>query len=605
MITVDLAGETLRVNILKADTFQADLQTVKDIPGRKWNGELWEFPWYQLGDILEAFGNREILFKSDVVKDLADRLQFSLIPWRKLGSSFEEIAFTKFPKPFQERYVRINSSRNRTLCSFDQGTGKTYTSLERAKFLGVQRLLIVCPKVVCANWKAEAREVFAKEAIIYQGTKPQRAKTAQTISSEVDRPVICTYETAYEIAGMIDGGLPIFDQIIIDEAHLISNPTSKRFNETVNLVRKNKKAGIQCLTGTPMQHRIKDIWAILYILNPLVAGGYEAFTQRYMKPIRFKEVTFTLRGKNGKPIFDDKGKPLTKTVIKEIAWRPINLPKFEVLMDSISYRVKREDVVSFDDQVDTVTVELTDRQRRLYNRLCDEMMVELSEKRLNLRHVPVRLLRLLQAAEGLFNFEENNWESGKLEYIRHVLDNTDDKVIIWSRFKPITDILGSLYSEQSVVYNGSRTDGYKQFAKWSFNGIDHQNDLEEFQKLSKRHTKEEKEPGWAQFFFGTIDMRSSLGMNLHQDCSRQIFSSFSWQGAANMQAADRLRRIGQKSERVRTDFLVAENTFEAKALSTVLSNFKDTMEALDGRQGISFKKVEQMLGILKDARLRP
>lgn len=602
MITVEfVAPDKLAVRIVKGSGFTEDLERVKAIPGRKWNktGSYWELDWFQLTDLCFAFRDNQMLLKDQVTKDLRVRMDEALYPWRKLPAEFTEIPFSKFPKPYQERYVRMTAKRNRTLCAFEQGCGKTFTALERAKFLGCVRLLIVCPKVVCANWRTEVRAVLGRESVIFQGTKAKRAKQLDAITGGAS-VVICTYETAAELqAHIFPSQIPSFDQIIIDEAHLISNPDSKRFKDVVSLVRTNKRAGVQCLSGTPMQHRIKDIWALFHVLNPLLVGGYDAFKARHMKPIRKKTIEYMVKDKKGKPVLDENGKPIIRELEKEVAWRTINLHLIDQLMESCAYRVKREDVVDFDDAVEIVTVELTRRQRSLYEKLAYELALEYDKKVLNLRDGPVRMLRLLQAAEGVFNFDANDLESGKLEYIRHVLDNTNDKVIVWSRFKPITEILGRLYADRCVVYNGDRSDNYKQFAKWSFNGLDSPADAVEYEKMRKRYGTAFG-AGEAQFFFGTIDMRSSLGMNLHADCSRQIFSSFSWMPAANAQAADRLRRIGQQADRVRTEFLVGEDTFESFALLTIMRNFKDIVEALDGKAGVSWRENQRILGKLKE-----
>jgi len=599
VLSVDFRDEKLHITVIKGPDFSEDLHRLKEISGRHWNGKTWELPWFQLINLADTFKKDELLFKAPILSQLQERLKESLVPWHFAGSNLQSIEFARHPKPYQERYIRIARTRRRLLCAFEQGCGKTFSSLERARVTGTGRLLVISPKVVCANWRTEIRSVMKQEAIIYQGTKSKRAKQLELIKTSTT-PVICTYETAREVSdGIASGAFSCFDQIIIDEAHLLSNPESKRFKDVLQLVRLNKHCAIQCLTGTPMQHRIKDIWAILFILNPLIAGGYEAFKKQFMQPVRWMNKAITLREPSGKPKLDEKGKPQVVVKQIEIAWKPRNLHILTERLDAISYRVRREDVTTFSDVMDTVTVELTHSQRELYEKLKHNIVVEMDSREFSLRHLPVRLLRLLQAAEGVFNFDPSDWDSGKLEYIRHILDNTSEKMIVWSRFRPITEILGQIYADKSVVYNGSRSDSYKQFAKWSFNGVTDPKDLEEFHRIRDRHHKIPVAPGWAQYFFGTVDMRSSLGMDLHTDCSQQIFSSFSWMGAANMQAADRLRRIGQRSQRVRTDFLVGEDTFEFKALEIVMRNFQDTIKALDGSEKMSYRQIQEITDLLR------
>lgn len=209
------------------------------------------------------------------------------------------------------------------------------------------------------------------------------------------------------------------------------------------------------------------------------------------------------------------------------------------------------------------------------------------------------MLRLLQASEGLFNFEPNNMESGKLDYLCEVLSKTNKKVIVWSRFQEITNILGEKFKDKGVVYNGGKSKKYKTLAKWAFNGLSDPADLAYYKELQKSVRGFNFEPGEAQFFFGVIDLRSAAGMDLHEFCSWQIFSSFSFMNAANMQAADRLRRLGQKEDEVRSDFLVGEHTIESKALSTIFHKYQNIQHILDGKESLGYKQSTELISILK------
>lgn len=583
-ISVSLSGNQLSLKILNGPDWNADLAAIKALPDRNYNGDLktWQVPWYLAPDVVRQIPTA--IITSDIQGILSEVRPLNKIS--ELAPIIYPLEFSKPPLSYQERYIRISPTKRRTLLAMEQGTGKTFSSLERARVLGYKRLLIVCPKVVCANWRTEIRAVLGETAIIYQGTKSKREKHRAQVLSDYRAPVICTYETVGEITEMLQQ--TVFDHVIFDEAHLFSNPESKRFAQVVALRDRVPRAAIQCLTGTPMQHRIRDLWAILHVLEPLWAGAYQAFRDRYELPVRWMD----------KRIKTSAGWRLMRVPIK---WKPQNLDELREKLECISFRVRREDVTSFRDSMEMVTVELTPKQRRMYDLLRKKILVELDNREISLRHVPVRLLRLLQAAEGCFNFEDTNWESGKLEYVKDVLDNTDQKVIVWSRFKPITEILGWIYKGKAVIYNGDKSDNYKQLAKWAFNGVDNEEDRAEYYRLRSRLKEEFPfEPGEAQFFFGTIDMRSSLGMNLHRDCWMQIFTSFSWMGAANAQAADRLRRIGQESEVVRTLFLVAEDTFEAQALSLIMRNFSNTVRALDGTERMSFRNIQDIIELLRD-----
>lgn len=593
-ISLDLREKLIQIKILGGPDWGQELAKVKDLPERKWNPKtkLWEVPWYGINEILERFQN--VVFRSDELKNLS-RSQ-DLTAWESLSpvSGSLDLNPAYILKPFQERYVRINPSKTKILLACEQGTGKCLMSLERAKLWGFKRLLIVGPKVVKENWKTEVRKVTGHEALIYHGTKKQRAK----LQEELPRAgvVIATYETAAEVLAATE--IP-FDQLILDECHLFSSPKSKRFKEIQALAEFHRGKPIQALSGTPIQHKLQDLWAVFHILDPILAGTYRGFEQKFCHPTRFIIKKFIQKDKDGNPEKDDYGQPVIYERKIPTAWKTKDEEGLQTLLRSNCYRVTRQNITDFRDNVETITVELTDAQRRLYEAIRTQILIEIEERTLNLKDAPVRLLRLLQAAEGVFNFDSKKRDSGKLEYIQHELDNTDEKIIVWSRFKPITKILGELYKDRAVIYNGDQTDNYKTLAKWAFDGTTDRQDLEKYNQLLKTTKDFALAPGEAQFFFGTIDMRSSLGMNLHHDCHKQIFSSFSWLSTANLQAADRLRRIGQTAAEVYTQFLVAEDTFESKALNLVLSNYQNTLKVLDGADGLAFNQISTILRILK------
>lgn len=496
--------------------------------------------------------------------------------------------------PYQESYVRIHRSKTRLLCAFEQGLGKTISSLERAKVLGTSRLIVVCPKAVRNGWRTNIRRVFKQEALIYQGTAKQLEKLDKQLPRDF---IVCTYEGLMKLLHHIEPDY--YDQIIVDEVHLASHEDNKRFEAVKELVSKHKNAGLQVLSGTPIQHKPKDLWGIFYLINPKLAGSYEAWVERYEKVVKTMKKSYHAKDRKGNKLYDFNGNPVIRETEIPILVKTQNLDELTEKLKSFMVREKRSDHIKFKDNVKIVGIDLTSRQRQLYNQIKEEILIEISNRVLSLKNAPVRMLRLLQASEGLFNFDRANLESAKLDYIRNILKNTDKKVIVWSRFQEITNILGEEFKDKGVIYNGDMSDNYKDLAKWAFNGLDSEDDRKYYDDLKKKVKGFNFEPGEAQFFFGVIDLRSSLGMDLHRHCDLQIFSSFSWMNTANMQAADRLRRLGQQSDEVTTLFLVANNTFESKALNTIFVNYNHTLQILDGKETVDISQIRQLLNILR------
>lgn len=608
-ILLDHFLDKITVRILKGPFWERDLATVKSIHNRKFNGQtkLWEVPFGQIGDFWLKWKESDLLWQNPVIGELYDSWKLSLTKLDELPPITKHVSFKRTPIDYQEKYIRTSERKTRLLCAFEQGTGKSFSSLERVRLLGFKRLLIVCPKVVCTNWRAEVRLVLEQESTIYQGTKAKRVKQMEAAVASKGT-LICTYETLSEINDAIAlGALPRFSHIIVDEAHLASNPDSKRFS-IVNRLTNDlcSTSNVQCLTGTPMQHRVRDIWGLLYLLHPTFAGSREAFLLKYEQVTRIIRKTFPLM-KNGQQVRDKDGKLVFWKKEIPTAWRAINLDLLRDYLSCIMYRVTRENVTDFKDTVEMITVELNSGQKKLYERLRDDLLVEIGDKKMVLKEQLVRAGRLLQAAEGLFNFEGAGKASSKRDYCDYLMQTAaedceinggGEKILFWSRFEAMTRELKGLQPERGVIYSGKVSDREKVLAKWAFNGCDSDEDRHEYELLRKG-LDWPFEPGEAQFLFGTIDMRSSLGMNLHKKCHKQVFTSFSWMPVANMQAADRLRRIGQDVPEVFTHFLVAEDTFEEQALTLILNNYATLLRALDGTSGEAYKQITQIIDLLR------
>ena len=69
--------------------------------------------------------------------------------------------------------------------------------------------------------------------------------------------------------------------VIADEAQLIKNPATHAAKALRALTAGQKLA----LTGTPVENRLADLWAILDVVNPGMLGSRERFRHRFAKPI--------------------------------------------------------------------------------------------------------------------------------------------------------------------------------------------------------------------------------------------------------------------------------------------------------------------------------
>ena len=73
---------------------------------------------------------------------------------------------------------------------------------------------------------------------------------------------------------------------MIDEAQAIKNPSAKQSQASRDLARPRKLGRFRiALTGTPVENRVSELWALMDFLNPKVLGDEAFFRQRYRLPI--------------------------------------------------------------------------------------------------------------------------------------------------------------------------------------------------------------------------------------------------------------------------------------------------------------------------------
>ena len=104
-------------------------------------------------------------------------------------------------------------------------------------------------------------------------------------------------------------GAVAWSTVIADEAQIIKNPGTRAAKAFRVLPAGQKLA----LTGTPVENRLADLWAILDAVNPGMLGSRERFRHRFGKPIerdgdgdaaaRLRRITqpFVLRRTQGRP----------------------------------------------------------------------------------------------------------------------------------------------------------------------------------------------------------------------------------------------------------------------------------------------------------------
>ena len=167
----------------------------------------------------------------------------------------------------------------------DMGLGKTIQALahilveKEAKRLDCP-CLIVCPTSLIPNWLDEVAK-FAPELTVLSLHGKDRAKRFRNIpKSDL---VLTTYPLLSRDSAIL---LPVtWHMIVLDEAQAIKNPTSLATQIVCELKARHRL----CLTGTPIENHLGEIWSHFAFLMPGMLGSHKDFTKRFRMPIERRQ----------------------------------------------------------------------------------------------------------------------------------------------------------------------------------------------------------------------------------------------------------------------------------------------------------------------------
>jgi len=163
----------------------------------------------------------------------------------------------------------------------DMGLGKTAQAL--AHLLIEQQAgrldrpaLVVLPTSLIFNWQAEtARMAPSLRLLTLQG--PDRAKDfARMPEHDV---VLTTYPLLWRDIDAL--AAQPFHLLILDEAQTVKNAAGR----SANAVRKIQARHRLCLTGTPLENNLGELWAQFDFLLPGFLGDARSFARLWRKPI--------------------------------------------------------------------------------------------------------------------------------------------------------------------------------------------------------------------------------------------------------------------------------------------------------------------------------
>ena len=168
----------------------------------------------------------------------------------------------------------------------EMGLGKTIQTIALLSWLACERgdwgpHLIVVPTSVMLNWEMEfKRWCPAFKLLTYYGTPKERAAKRQGWSKpNAFHICITSYTLVLQDARMFRRKK--WKYLILDEAHMIKNWKSQRWQTLLNFNSKRRLL----ITGTPLQNDLMELWSLMHFLMPQVFASHAQFKDWFSNPL--------------------------------------------------------------------------------------------------------------------------------------------------------------------------------------------------------------------------------------------------------------------------------------------------------------------------------
>lgn len=403
----------------------------------------------------------------------------------------------------------------------DMGLGKTLQTLSFLQHLkSTQQLnrpvLLILPTSLTANWKAEAARFTPELKILALHGSERHAHFAHINDHDL---IISTYALVTRDQEFLNA--QCFSYLILDEAQKIKNPKTKLYKALQELNSQHRL----CLTGTPVENNLTELWALFNFLMPGFLGNLPQFKQRYQKPIEKEQDHYAQT-------------QLTQRI------QPFLLR-----------RTKHEVATELPDKTEIIRVaEFDNAQANLYEtiRISMEEKVKqaVSQKGLAKSHITLldALLKLRQVCcdPSLVNLDaaKKVKHSAKLELFMELLEDLLEgghRILVFSQFTSMLRIIEKRLQKANIDYS-----------LLTGNTKDRETQINQF-------------TGGGSSVFLISLKAGGVGLNLTQADTVIHYDPW-WNPAVENQATDRAYRIGQDKE-VFVYKLVAANTIEEKILA--------------------------------------
>ena len=437
--------------------------------------------------------------------------------------------------PHQISGIRALARRKNFLLADDMGLGKSLQAMTVFAIDVIQGFsktaIVVAPVTLKGNWSDEIDKFTRFPHVVLEGSPAKRTKQLEAFR-EIEGPKILVVNYEQVISHFDDLDRLRFDVAIFDEAHYLKNYKTKRTKACMNLFSTRSFL----LTGTPILNHVNELWPLLHRIDAFKWPRYWTFVNRYAVFGGFKDKQI-VGVKNETELIDR--------------------------LQSIMLRRLKEDVLDLPDvQILERRVDLLPEQRRLYNKVFDDMQLERADgsESEDIENALTKFLRLKQICGTTLPFtgvDQSSKLDLALEDDLEILSN-GRRVIVFTQFRDV----------QAAYVKRLRAAGVKV---WELHG-----DVPMPERVGVvKSWGSSPEPGVI------VCMLQVAGIGLNMTAARDVsFLDKLFVPGLNKQAIDRAHRIGQSTTQpVLVREYLCRNTVELR-VNQILGSKKKVSDSI-------------------------
>ena len=433
---------------------------------------------------------------------------------------------------YQEYATKFIEENEESAVFLECGLGKSVITLTAIKNLmargEVSRVLVVAPlRVGKTTWPEEIGKWDHLGGLTYAVAIGSVAERLNALKAQADITII----NRENVEWLIDkSGMPFdYDMLVIDELSSFKSFKAKRFKALLKV--RPHITRVVGLTGTPSSNGLMDLWAEFRLLDLGERLG------RYIT--RYRLAYFTPDKRNAQVVFSYKPLPGAEERIYD-------------KIDDITISMRAADYLKLPSLVmNMVVVEMGEKEKDLYDNLCDDMVVSLGDNEIDAVNAASLSNKLLQMANGAVYGEEQS--------VHHIHDE---------KLNALEDLIESANGKPVLVAYWFKHDLARIKAKFPFvREIKTDADIRAWNR--------------GEIEVGVIHPASAgHGLNLQTGGSTLIWFGLTWSLELYQQTNARLYRQGQKNTVV-IHHIVTKGTIDERVLKALEKKEKTQNSLID------------------------